>query len=115
MARTKSDATILSELVKHNLKTKPSWAIRAMVRIFEENQVEEEQASEDTFFINGIGFSGADAAILSSFSKQVLNGRTLSEKQLAIVMKKVHRYTRQVIQFIEPEKQTELINQAKSV
>ena len=109
MARKKSDSTILTEIVKNKLKTNKSWAIRAMVRIFELNQEEEEQVSEDTFIRNGIGFSGADAQILSSFSKQVISGRSLSQKQLDIVMKKVHRYTKQVIHFIPEEKRRELI------
>ena len=50
------------------------------------------------------GFNGTDANILSSFAEQLLKGRTLSAKQLAIAFKKLPKYSRQVIGFIPADK-----------
>jgi IS30 family transposase len=111
MGRKKSDQTILSDIVRGKLKTNVSWAVRAMIRIYSENQTSDEQTSQMTVEDNGIGFNGVDGQILSSFSQQVISGRNLSQKQIDIVMKKMYRYTRQVIQFIPEDKKLELLKQ----
>ncbi len=71
------------------------WAVRALLRIYED-QTAEEQAVGHTRVHNGVGFSGVDGEILSSFAEQVQRGRTLSAKQMAIVFKKMPRYARQL-------------------
>lgn len=100
----------LIQIVRGKLATNENWAIRAMVKIYECNQTWEEQSSEQTFDDNGIGFNGLDANILSSFAKQVQSGRTMSQKQMAIIMKKMKKYARQVLDFIPEEKQLEMLN-----
>lgn len=97
--------------VKQMLASNKVWATKALVRIYQENQTQGEQIGGVTTEDNGRGFSGIDAAILSSFSKQIIGGRTLSDKQMAIVLKKMPRYSRQVIEFSNKEKLIELVMQ----
>jgi len=94
----------IQKYLKTQLSTNPQWATKAMIRIFNENQTNDERTSEHTKYDNGIGFSGVDGEILSSFSKQVIGGRTLSPKQMAIVMKKMHRYWKQIMTMIPSDK-----------
>ena len=89
--------------IKNQLATNPAWALRALVKIYE-RQTADEQCSGITKEDNGVGFSGVDANILSSFATQVLNGRNLSAKQMAIVYKKMPRYWKQVASLIPADK-----------
>ena len=81
--------------IKMMLGTNPQWAMRGLIRIFR-NQTDDEQRCETTKEHNGIGFTGVDAEILTSFAKQVIAGRSLSTKQLAILHKKMPKYASQL-------------------
>jgi hypothetical protein len=94
MKLTKANTTTF---VRQQLATKPEWAVRAMVRIFQENQTADEQTDQLTKHDNGIGFSGTDAQFLSSLAKQFIAKDYLSEKQVAFVLKKMPKYVKQVI------------------
>lgn len=84
------------EFLKGKLSTDQRWVCRAVTTIFE-YQTADEQRSEMTSYHNGVGFSGADAEILSSFAKQINRGRSMSQKQLAILFKKMPKYARQLM------------------
>ena len=60
------------EFVKHKLHTNPVWAKTALLRIFE-LQTDDEKYYESTRDANGVGFTGADGEILSSFAKHLEN------------------------------------------
>jgi len=90
-------------VVKNKLATNPAWATRAIVKLYE-LQTADEQASQTTHNVNGVGFNGTDANILSSFAEQILKGRTLSPKQLAIAYKKLPKYSRQISNLIPAER-----------
>ena len=83
------------QLIRTMLGSNIAWASKGVTRIFE-NQTADEQNVEETVEHNGIGFTGADANILSSFAKQVLKGRTMSAKQEAILFKKMPKYAGQL-------------------
>jgi hypothetical protein len=83
--------------VKEQLATNKTWAVKALVRIFDENQTVEEKVYEDTIVNNGIGFSGADANILSSIAKHMKHRGYISDKQMKIVHKKMPKYWSQII------------------
>jgi hypothetical protein len=100
----------LKEYIKLQLSTNSAWSLKALVRIYTENQTSDEKAYQHTVHDNGIGFSGCDSEILSSFAEQVIKGRTLSPKQMAIVVRKIPRYWKQVITFIPEDK----LNQIQS-
>lgn len=69
---------------------------RGIVAIYR-RQTDQEKKSEATLVHNGKGFTGCDAAILSSFAKQLLRGWNLSPKQIAIARKKMPKYAKQLI------------------
>ena len=92
----KAKQAYIRELVATNAKA----AVRALVRIYE-LQTEDEKAAGFTRVYNNIGFSGVDGEILSSFAEQVNKGRTLSPKQMAIVFKKMPRYSRQLMEIAD--------------
>jgi hypothetical protein len=81
--------------IKVMLRTNAQWALRGLLRIYE-NQTSDEQVSETTRHHNNIGFNGADAEILTSLAKQVIGGRNLSEKQMTIVYRRMPKYARQL-------------------
>ena len=83
--------------IREKVGTNQAWALRALVRIYQD-QTEDEKAAGHTRVYNNIGFSGVDSDILSSFARQVEAGRTLSQKQMAIVYKKMPRYARQLME-----------------
>ena len=85
------------DYIREKVGTNRAWALRALVVIFN-NQTDAEQAIDATTDANGVGFSGCDADILSSFAKQHLAGRNLSAKQMAIIFKKMPRYSRQLME-----------------
>lgn len=88
------------QYMREKLATNPHWATAGVLRIFE-NQTEDEQQAESTREHNGIGFTGIDGEILSSFAKQMLAGRPLSSKQMAILFKKMPKYAKQLVNAAE--------------
>jgi hypothetical protein len=101
--------TITKDFIKNQLATNPTWAVKALVKIYERQTIDE-QNSQSTKENNGIGFNGLDANILSSFAEQVNKGRNLSVKQMTIVYKKMPRYWKQVASLIPADKLTEIEN-----
>lgn len=90
--KTKKDRTAA---IRARLGSNYGWAARGCLRIFE-NQTADEQASQTTKNHNNIGFTGADAYILSSFAKQLIAGRVLSEKQRKILFARMPKYAKQL-------------------
>lgn len=86
--------------VKQMLASNPAWAVRGLLKIYE-FQTEAEQRVGETTEDNGVGFSGCDAHILSSFAEQIKKGRQMSEKQLEMIYKKMPRYSRQLVNIVE--------------
>ena len=83
------------ERLRLMLGTNSKWAVKGLLRIFE-NQTSGEQEIDATVEHNGIGFTGADANILSSFAKQIADGRQMSEKQMGIIFKRMPKYAKQL-------------------
>ena len=92
----------VANYIKHQLATNPVWALKGLVKIYD-RQTEDEKASGTTNNLNNIGFSGCDAEILSSFAVQFSKWNRLSDKQMALVLKKMPRYHKQIISMISPE------------
>jgi hypothetical protein len=102
----------ITAYVRQQLATNPVWAVKALVRIFQENQTSDEQASEATTHDNGIGFTGTDANFLSSLAKAQLKYGKLSDKQMVFVFKKMPKYSKQVISFSNQEQLIKLVQTA---
>lgn len=82
--------------VKGKLSTNDEWAKKALLLIMTK-QLPEEQRSDRTVFDNGMGFTGVDAPILTSFAKQLRDRKFLSLKQMTILKKMIAKYWQQVI------------------
>jgi hypothetical protein len=95
------------EYVKQKLGTDTAWVIRAIVKLYE-LQTLDEKSSGQTSNLNGVGFNSTDSFILSSFAEQINKGRTLSVKQLNLAFKKLPKYNKQIINCIPTEKLNEL-------
>jgi len=85
----------LIEHLRQRLASDPRWALRALMRIYQ-NQTADEQAHDAAIERNGIGFSGPDAEILSSFARQYLRRRSLSPKQMNLLQRKIPSYAGQI-------------------
>lgn len=96
-----------------DLLTKNDLAVeRAILRIYERQTLSEQRAQE-TCERNGVGFSGVDGDIFSSFAEQIKKsprpaGRRLSPKQLALARKpdknglpRIGRYAKQLLEVIQ--------------
>lgn len=95
--------TRIKEFVKGKLSTDPNWAKQALLRIYE-FQTKEEQQVKDTMYNNGVGFTGTDGRILTSFAKQLMKNNYLSEKQMILLFKKMPKYWSQVVKISDKEK-----------
>jgi hypothetical protein len=95
----------LIENMRQRLASDDRWALRALVRIYH-NQTAEEQASEHTIERNGIGFSGPDSEILSSFARQYLQRGRLSDRQMAVLRRKIPSYAKQIVKASDTDRLT---------
>lgn len=68
---------------------------RAVVQIYR-LQTADERAAGTTSHHNKVGFTAYDAGFLTSIAQQLLAGRQLSAKQMAITRNKMKRYWRQL-------------------
>lgn len=68
---------------------------KALVKLYE-CQTKDEQRAHETKVVNGIGFNGVDAEILSSFAEFYKNRGYLSPKQLVVARKKIMKYAGQL-------------------
>lgn len=90
-----SKADFINQL-KKNLLIHVEIGAKAVVRIYQ-NQTADEKRTNSTKVRNGIGFTGADAGILSSFAKQLSYKKFLSSKQDAFLVKRITKYARQLV------------------
>ena len=102
----------IQAFLKSKLGTDAGWALRALVKIYE-NQTADEQATGSTHFINGIGFTGVDAEILTSFAGQLNRRGFLTEKQMNIVFKKMPKYWGQILEISDQEKLKSMVGAAQ--
>lgn len=89
--------------IRRQLATRPEWALRGLVRIYEA-QTADEKRSGLTTHENGVGFTGADAELLSSFARQYLGGGRLSGRQMDLLLAKMPKYARQLSAIADAEK-----------
>jgi len=102
----------IDSFVKNQLRTNKVWAIKALVRIYQENQTTDEQIAKITSEDNGIGFTGVDATFASSLAEQYLKRGSLSDKQMEFVFKIMPKYSRQVIMMSDAAKLEALVASA---
>jgi len=94
---------IIREYVRTKLASDKVWALRALEVVYN-NQTDYEQINETTNEHNEVGFTGADGEILTSIANQYMRWRTLSPKQMEIVMKKMKKYWKQILPLMDTHK-----------
>jgi hypothetical protein len=93
----------IKEFLKHKLSTNIAWAVNGLMRIYD-NQTAEEKEIEDVNRVNGIGFTGADAEILSGFVRYYHRNNKLTEKQTNILLNKMPKYWEQLLSISDKDK-----------
>lgn len=99
--------------IREMISTREDAQNRALVAIYN-GQTETEKAAAVTVEDNGIGFSGVDAEILTSFAQQFLSRQWLSPKQRAILAKKLPKYAGQLWQIAITKKRGAVTVTAKA-
>jgi len=84
---------------KIKIKTDPRWATRAVVAIYR-YQTEHEKYLQETVYHNRVGFNARDAEFCSSIARQVIAGRALSPKQLAVLHRVMPKYAGQLVRIV---------------
>ena len=87
----------LVKALKEQLATRDNQAIKGLLTIYS-YQTNEEQDNGYTKEYNGVGFSGFDSEILSSFAEQYKTKGFLSPKQMNFVKKYMPKYARQLLE-----------------
>ena len=95
MSYTTKDSLV--KALKEQLATRDNQAVKGLLTIYE-YQTTEEQCEGHTKEYNGVGFSGFDSDILSSFAEQYKTKGFLSPKQMNVVKKHLPKYARQLIE-----------------
>ena len=81
--------------IKGLIETRDDAVVRGMLRIYD-LQTESEKVFGDTHEHNGVGFSGVDGEIMSSFAEFYNKTNFLSYKQMKIARKKMLKYAGQL-------------------
>ena len=84
----------IAQMMQSNQKA----LIAGLLRIYN-HQTLDEQSSKNVKYHNGIGFKVQDATILTSIAQYYLRYNKLSEKQLALVQKKMMKYAGQLAKY----------------
>lgn len=84
-----------AENIMEVFSTNEDQMCKGLVLIYR-RQTADEREDKVTRNKNGVGFNAFDAEILSSFAEQYLRRGWLSDKQIAILRKKLPRYRRQL-------------------
>ena len=84
------------KIFKEKLATNKAWALRGL-KIIYDNQTADEKCDAATKHYNNIGFTGADAEFLTSLAQQYERKGDLSDKQMALLYKKMPKYAGQLL------------------
>jgi hypothetical protein len=104
----KSQIEFIREKITHDV----NWAYRALMSLYMA-QTEDEKNGDETIHENGVGFTGLDANILTSFAKGYKRYGHLTEKQLCILYRKIGKYAKQLYRISDKEKLLSCMNKEK--
>ena len=88
--------------IKGLIESRDDAVVRGMLRIYD-LQTESEKVFGDTHAHNGVGFSGVDGEIMSSFVEFYNKANFLSYKQMNIARKKMLKYAGQLTKIANNE------------
>lgn len=87
----------LVELLKSKIQTNQKQALKALVRVYE-NQSSDEKSYKASLYKDGFGFTKLDADFGTSLAEQFLDRGILSEKQMQSVRKLMPKYAKQLVE-----------------
>lgn len=99
----------IREFLKNQLSTNEAWAKHALLRIYE-HQTMYEKETKETRVYNFVGFTGADATILTSFTEQLKSRGYLSPKQMSVLYHKIPKYWNQIWNLADQDKIINMIS-----
>jgi hypothetical protein len=85
--------------IQEKLKTDQRWLERAIVVLYE-YQTSDEQKSEITKWMNGVGFNSPDSRRLSKYAEYINSGKRLSGWHLKKAFSIVPKYAGQILTII---------------
>jgi hypothetical protein len=100
---TRITKKLKTEYVRNKLASDQKWALRSLVIIMG-FQTDDEQMTGHAYHDNNEGFTGADSEFMTSLATQYKSRGSLSPKQIVHVMKKMKKYSRQVMTVIDEKK-----------
>ena len=83
------------DIIKGATYEAPRVLYRALLAIYE-RQTQDEQDLGDTRERNGVGFTGWDGELLSSYAEQLLGGINLSRSQFDVLQRRMVKYGKQL-------------------
>ena len=99
-----SNNTLTKEYIVEKMNSDFKWLKQAILAIYA-RQTEDEKDSETTNNDNGRGFTGTDARFGSSLAKQLLSGRTLSDRQLVSARRMMKKYAGQLLRVVKEKRE----------
>ncbi len=90
------------EEIKNLLLTKDIMVVKSLVKLYQLQTLDEQRAGETTHQ-NGVGFNGTDSQFLSSCARFAMQTGYLSPKQIAIVRRKIIKYSGQITKIANGE------------
>lgn len=94
---------LTKEKLIHKIKTHRGWAATALIAVWK-RQTAEEQRIKSVIFSNGKGFNSCDVFILSKISEYCLSTHRLTDRQWAIVRRRLPKYWKQLLEIAEQNK-----------
>lgn len=99
MILRKEERELIVEAIRTMIQEDDSWTRKALSIVYS-LQTSEEQRDHQTKELNGVGFTGFDAAFLSSLAEWLRTKGWLSPKQTAAARKKMPKYAGQVTDWL---------------
>jgi len=87
----------LVEKMRKQIVEKDEQAVKALLRLHE-FQTESEQRTEDTHIFNGVGFTKADARVLTSLVNFKKKTGFLTPKQMKLLKYRIGKYAGQLVE-----------------
>jgi hypothetical protein len=97
-----SKFAVAKGIIREKLLTDNEWLVRGLIALYQ-RQTEDEKAAEITQYHNSRGFNSADSTILTGFAKQWRQRNWFSDKQIAILRRKMLKYSGQLARIVRGE------------
>ena len=104
------------EFIRRRLGSKVSMAQKVLLMLYKCGQTPMERAFRGQMLEekNGRGFTAFDSPLMTSFAEQLITKKRLSESQNQILLRRMPRYTRQVLEMVDNQELWNIILRKKT-